>query len=145
MRLGPRQVEVLRAAHTGDLVRYDDGGWTDRTGGCTRVAESVARRGLLVEAGRMVTITLGRSGGRPGRWMHLSDTGRTALDEWDLAHPEAAVARMRRDELARAIARSGRPVTDVDILALAANDDPLSDDAFVALRQAIEGRIGGAS
>lgn len=139
MRLGPRQVEVLRAAQSGELVCYDDGGWSDGHRACTRPAQSLWRLGLLVEGPRMVTVTWGSWRERHGWYVRLSGAGRDALDVWDLAHPEAAVARMRRDELARAIARSSRPITDMDILALAARDETLSDDAFVALRQTMGG------
>lgn len=70
VRLGRRQAEVLRAARDGRLIRYTDGGWVAGSTGCTRPAESVARRGLLAEGKHMATVTLGR-GIRPGR--HITD------------------------------------------------------------------------
>lgn len=139
-RLGRRQVDVLCAAKDGKLVRHDDGGWVGRHAACTRAAESVARLGLLVDGKRMATVTFGRAGARFGYNVHLSPAGEQALDGWELAHPQQALAEIRRTELIRALAAKPGEITGGDLVELAAKDELLDDDTFTTLRPFLEGR-----
>ena len=85
--LGRRQVEVLRPAADGTLVRFDSGtriadGWR----ACARPGQSVKRLGLVEDVKRIARLVLG-GGGQLGTEVGLSSLGEVVLEAWDKAHP----------------------------------------------------------
>lgn len=138
-RLGRRQIDALRAAKAGDLVRFDSGTWSAVSTACTQPARSVARLGLLAEAGRMFLFTFG-AGSKPGTRMHLSAEGERVLAEVDRLRPELLEAERRQTILVRELAKlNGQALVD-GVLRAAAYDDRVDDATFPMLAQAAEGR-----
>jgi hypothetical protein len=139
-RLGRRQVDVLRAAATGKLVRFDDGGWDIGGHACTQPARRLAELGMFAEGQRMVLTTFGSWKSRPGVYVHLSADGVRVLDAWELANPQAVIAHLRHTAAIKTLAAQPGPLTDADLLRLAANDETFGDDAFRVLGRAVDGR-----
>jgi len=81
-KLGTRQIDVLRAAADGRLIRFDDGGWHDGRQSCTPAARALAERtpALFAEGAPAVQFGPGYAmGRRDGRVMLLTEAGKQAL------------------------------------------------------------------
>jgi hypothetical protein len=135
-RLGARQIAVLRAAKAGKLVRFDSGTWDVDGHACTPAGRSVAAHKLLADGRRMARCTLGSARQEPGYYVGLSSLGDVVVEAWEAAHPAVLAAEARRAEMVRELA--AKPgLTAADIVALAAADETVDDDAYLMLAESL--------
>lgn len=139
-RLGARQIQVLRAARAGTLVRFDTGTWVIQSRACTQPAQRVAAMtpALLADGRRMAVITLGVDS-QTGVHVGLTEAGADTLATWDRLHAKTLDRVACRDALfAELVAKPG-PLTADNLLTFAAKDPYLPDDVFVQVARAVDG------